>query len=226
MIGIGPWRIVEGTSKKKSEGVCLGRSWSNCYKSILAARAIALSVTLSGGAMFASWKLLSNSTPQTSCSKLGNWVWRFLRTRGLSLEISPNSAVELGHFSKLGGWAWRFLQTRGLSLENSPNSKKNVWSTYFWKFYTWLNIFWPCTFFLKLKNSPNWLWTGAQVRSLENSPNSTPENPRAWRKYPNPTSEFGEISNLNPWVVEISLKHLRSQKCSLESRVSQQKSIE
>ena len=191
MIGIGPWRIVEGTSKKKSEGVCLGRSWSNCYKRILAARAIALSVTLSGGAMFASWKLLSNSTPQTSCSKLGNWVWRFLRTRGLSLEISPNSAVELGHFSKLGGWAWRFLQT----------PKKNVWSTYFWKFYTWLNIFWPCTFF--------WNWRIPQTdfelgprcgvwRILQTQPPRTPERGENIQTQPR-SLEKSPISILELW---------------------------
>ena len=106
MIGVGPWRIVEGKSKKKSEVVCLGRSWvSNCYKSIRAAGAIALSVTFSGGAMFASWKLLSNSTPQTSCSKLGNWVWRFGEFS--SLEKSASSTAEFGEISKLNPRAWR-----------------------------------------------------------------------------------------------------------------------
>ena len=116
MIGVGPWRIVEGKSKKKSEGMCLGRSWvSNCYKSILAAGAIALSVTLSGGAMFASWKLLSSS-------HASNFMFQ---TWELSLEIWR--ILEFGEICKLNRRIWRNLQTQPPSVEKISKPNLGVW---------------------------------------------------------------------------------------------------
>ena len=98
----------------------------------------------------------------------------------LSLENSPNSALEFAEFSKLNSWVWRILQTQKKILLNL--------SLEIWRILQ--------TQHLSLDNSPNSFWFVKKkhvfgILFLLNLSSG---------KSPNSTLEFGEFSKLNLWV--------------------------